>query len=88
MRTTSFLRSSPLKASPPQYKVQLVTNGDEAIAYLKGDGKFADRKKFEFPSYILTDLQMNPGDGFNLLEFIKRQSSAIYNSGRYAVLLR
>jgi CheY-like chemotaxis protein len=53
------------------YKVQLVTNGDEAIAYLKGDGKFADRKKFEFPSYILTDLQMKPGDGFHLLEFIK-----------------
>jgi len=48
------------------YKVQLVTNGDEAIAYLKGDDKFADRKKFEFPSYILTDLQMNPGDGFSL----------------------
>lgn len=27
--------------------------------------------KFEFPSYIITDLQMEPGDGFNLLEFLK-----------------
>ena len=32
---------------------------------------FADRKQFEFPSYIITDLQMEPGDGFHLLEFLK-----------------
>lgn len=54
-----------------KYQVQVAANGEDAIAYLKGEGRFADRKRFEFPSYILTDLQMNPGDGFHLLEFIK-----------------
>ncbi len=54
-----------------RYKVQLASNGAEAIAYLQGLGKFADRKKFEFPCYIITDLQMDPGDGFHLLEFLK-----------------
>ena len=54
-----------------KYRVQLAANGEEAIAYLSGRGPFVDRKKFEFPSYILTDLQMNPGDGFHVLEFIK-----------------
>ena len=54
-----------------KYRVQLATSGDEALAYLKGEGKFADRSKFEFPSYILTDLNMKPGDGFAVLEFLK-----------------
>lgn len=53
------------------FKVQLAANGAEAISYLKGEGKFADRSKFEFPSYIVTDLQMDPGDGFHILEFLK-----------------
>ncbi len=54
-----------------RYKVELASNGNEAIAYLKGEGQFADRKKFEFPSYLVTDLQMAQGDGFTLLEFLK-----------------
>jgi len=54
-----------------RYKVQLAADGNEAIAYLKGEGKFGDRTEFEFPSYILTDLQMSPGDGFHILEFLK-----------------
>jgi CheY-like chemotaxis protein len=54
-----------------QYTVRLASCGDDAIAYLKGEGKFRDRTRFEFPSYILTDLQMSPGDGFDLLEFLK-----------------
>jgi CheY-like chemotaxis protein len=54
-----------------EYKVQLARDGEEAIAYLKGDGKYHDRKTYEFPSYILTDLKMSPGDGFHILQFLK-----------------
>jgi CheY-like chemotaxis protein len=64
-----FLARHTFEALATRYKVQLAANGEEAIAYLKGEGPFANRKKFEFPSYILTDLQMSPGDGFHLLEF-------------------
>jgi CheY-like chemotaxis protein len=66
-----FLAQHTFEALATRYKVQLAANGEEAIAYLKGEGPFANRKKFEFPSYVLTDLQMHPGDGFHLLEFIK-----------------
>ena len=66
-----FLLQKTFEALATKYKVQLVADGNEAIAYLKGEGAFADRKKFEFPSYIVTDLKMQPGDGFHLLEFIK-----------------
>ncbi len=54
-----------------KYITQNLCSGNEAIAYLKGEGKFADRRRYEFPSYILTDLKMAPGDGFHLLEFLK-----------------
>ena len=35
--------------------VVLVTDGDEAIAYLKGEGEFLDRQKFPFPGIPLLD---------------------------------
>lgn len=66
-----FLAKTTFEGLATSYKVQLASNGNEAIAYLKGLGKFADRKRFEFPCYIITDLQMGPGDGFHLLEFLK-----------------
>lgn len=66
-----YLAQATFEDLATKYTVQVASSGDEAIAYLKGQGKFADRKKFEFPSYILTDLQMAPGDGFHLLEFLK-----------------
>jgi CheY-like chemotaxis protein len=55
-----------------QYVVQALASGEEAIAYLKGESKYRDRTKFEFPSYVITDLKMPRGDGFHVLEFIKK----------------
>lgn len=66
-----FFFEKTFKSLGTKYKVQLASNGDDAIAYLKGEGKYADRKRFEFPSYILTDLNMQPGDGFHILQFLK-----------------
>ena len=49
-----------------------MADADEAIAYIKGEGKYADRQHYQFPSYIITDLKMFPKDGFHLLEYIKK----------------
>lgn len=38
--------------------IQTVADGEEAIDYLRGNGKFQDRSKFPFPSIIFTDLKM------------------------------
>lgn len=51
--------------------VNVVASGDEAIAYMIGEGKFADRKEFPFPSLVITDLNMEDGDGFDVLEFMQ-----------------
>ncbi len=48
-----------------------VNSGDEAIAYMIGEDKFADRKNFPFPSLVITDLNMDHGDGFDVLEFMQ-----------------
>ena len=56
----------------PHYRIQALRSGDEAIEYIKGEGKYQDRTEFQFPSYITTDLKMAQGDGFRLLDFIKK----------------
>jgi CheY-like chemotaxis protein len=51
--------------------VHTVNGGREAIAYMMGEGKYADRKKFAYPTFICTDLKMPGVDGFSVLEHLK-----------------
>jgi CheY-like chemotaxis protein len=51
--------------------VHLVNNGLEAIAYMMGEGKFADRALFAYPTFVITDLKMPGADGFAVLDFFK-----------------
>jgi CheY-like chemotaxis protein len=46
-------------------------NGHEAIKYLMGEGKFADRTQYPFPTFIMTDLKMPRSDGFDVLQHLK-----------------
>jgi len=51
--------------------IHMASDGAEAIAYMMGEGKFADREKFAYPTFIMTDLKMPKVDGFGVLEFLK-----------------
>lgn len=51
--------------------LNFASSGDEAIAYLIGEGEFSDRVKFPFPTLVITDLEMPNGDGFSILAFIR-----------------
>jgi CheY-like chemotaxis protein len=51
--------------------VHYLSGGRQAIAYMMGEGEFADRAKFAYPTFVLTDLHMSDGDGFSILEFLK-----------------
>ena len=51
-----------------------VADGSEAIAYLKGDGLYADRLKFPFPDLLLLDLKMQGVDGSEVLRWLQTQS--------------
>ncbi|HEY0946940.1 MAG TPA: response regulator [Opitutaceae bacterium] len=52
--------------------VQSVSNGAEAVAYIKGEGIYADRTRYAYPSFVITDLKMPVADGFVTLEHLKK----------------
>ena len=45
----------------------------QAIAYLEGAGKYADRNEHPLPDLLLLDLKMPEIDGFQLLSWARRQ---------------
>jgi CheY-like chemotaxis protein len=47
--------------------LQIVRDGEEAIAYLRGEGRFADRTRVPLPILVLLDLKMPKLDGFHVL---------------------
>jgi CheY-like chemotaxis protein len=53
--------------------VMVVTDGDEAIACLKREGKFADPVKYPMPSAIFLDLKMERVNGLEVLRWMKTQ---------------
>lgn len=56
-------------AHPPQ----VVHDGQEAIDYLQGIGKFAERAKFPLPGLILLDLKLPFVMGLDVLKWIRQQ---------------
>jgi CheY-like chemotaxis protein len=48
-------------------------NGEEAIAYLKGESPYNDRNKFPLPAVMLLDLNMPMKNGFHVLEWVRAQ---------------
>src|SRR5437764_14104574 len=53
--------------------VQVVHNGEETIAYLRGEGRFSNRAEFPLPALLLLDLKMPRTDGFEVLAWIREQ---------------
>jgi CheY-like chemotaxis protein len=58
--------------------LHVVRNGEEAIAYLSGFGKYAFREEYPLPDLLLLDLKMPGIDGFDVLRWIKQQPE-LYN---------
>ena len=55
-----------------------VEDGTEAIKYLAGEGKYADRQLFPMPLLVLLDLNMPRVNGFEVLSWIQKHSQTTF----------
>lgn len=53
--------------------IQVATDGQQAIDYLKGAGDFADREKFPLPCLMVLDLKLPHVMGLDVLKWIREQ---------------
>jgi CheY-like chemotaxis protein len=67
-----FLQRAFQRAGIP-IELHFVRDGQEAIDYLQGKGRFADRAAYPQPQLLLLDLKMPRLDGFDVLGWIRKQ---------------
>ena len=57
------------------FDLQAVSDGDQAIAYLRGVNDFSDRAKHPLPRLILLDLKMPRVSGFDVLTWLRSENA-------------
>jgi CheY-like chemotaxis protein len=70
-----FITQSGFRKAGVPNPLQIVNDGEQAIAYLRGDDAFADREKFPLPVIVLLDLNMPKKGGLEVLEWIRANPS-------------
>ena len=68
-----FLQHS-MKQAQVANPIQVATDGQEAIDYFQGVGKFADRGKFPLPCLVLLDLKLPYVMGLDVLKWLRQQA--------------
>src|SRR5262249_31914536 len=66
-----FLIRSAFKKSGFPDPIYVVSNGEQVLQYLKGEGSYADRKEYPVPHLLLLDLNMPRLNGFEVLSWIR-----------------
>ena len=67
-----YLIGAAFRATGIPSMIRTLGSGKEAVAYVTGEGKYADRVLYPQPDFVLTDLKMPGVDGFALLECLKQ----------------
>ena len=70
---TTLLRVACAKADV-NFELQNIGDCTEAMDYLSGTGKYADRAQYQFPGLVLLDLKMPRATGYDVLEWLKTKS--------------
>ena len=67
-----FLEHAFERAGSP-HALFSVPDGQQAVDYLSGAGRFADRENYPLPSLILLDINMPKKSGLEVLAWIRQQ---------------
>jgi len=67
-----FLVKRAFKMAQVKNPLQIVTDGQEAVLYLRGEGKYADREAYPLPKLVVMDIKMPRRSGFEVLEVVRR----------------
>ena len=59
----------------PHLRIRHVPDGVEAMRYLRGEGKYADRHQYPLPNVILLDLKMPGVSGFEVLKWLHSEAA-------------
>ena len=69
----SLLKRAFLRAGLDVH-LKVARDGEEVIQYLGGSEPYADRDEFPLPGLLILDLKMPRTDGFEVLEWVRKQS--------------
>jgi CheY-like chemotaxis protein len=69
-----FLLQAAFERAGVSSRLEAVSDGVEALAYLKGNAPFEDRNAHPFPDLLLLDLNMPRRNGFEVLEWVRGDS--------------
>ena len=70
-----LLTTFALQKVRPALPLRIVSDGEEAIFYLKGKGAYADREQYPLPTLVLLDIHLPRKSGFQVLEWIRQQAA-------------
>ena len=69
----AFLLRRALRLEKVECSLHVAEDGQEAIEYLGGTGKYSDRTKYPFPNLVLLDLKLPYVHGFEVLAWVATQ---------------
>jgi CheY-like chemotaxis protein len=72
-RNDVFLLQYAFETAGIRNPLQVVEDGQQAIEYLGGTGKYANRAQYPMPCLVLLDLKLPMKSGHDVLRWIQRQ---------------
>jgi CheY-like chemotaxis protein len=72
----TFVRRAFQKANVPA-NIVTVPDGDEAVQYLSGLGRYSDRQEWPLPAVMLVDVKLPRKSGHDFLAWLEEQGDAV-----------
>jgi CheY-like chemotaxis protein len=71
--TDVFLLRRAFQRAGMANRLEVVTDGEQAMAYLAGQGVYADRERHPVPSLVLLDIKLPRKSGLEVLTWLRQQ---------------